>query len=762
MSTSLRSSDAARAVGIACLVALLVCGRAAATDPPADRGPEPEELAATPPQNPHDYQFGFLSYLLAILDGSSPGLPSFFREDPQTGRLYDPISQNPSARASESAEAGPTKLTAAEAGVFHPNRRFAYFTTFGGAIFGYRFDPDAGAFTADTPGSPYAFPGDGESIAIDPSGTFVATITDEPSELRLYAVNAASGALTLQSTQTFTGFPRRVVFDGRGKFVFVGRGHNGVSSPGGLSVYALDRATGALTPAGTTLVGSDAGALVADRSGQFLFVSNFSNSALERFRIDPTSGALTSLGSLPGVGALGLGMDVDNEFLFTGGFGIRVLRLDTATGTLTQVPGSPFAPQIVNPLMVEPDATGRFLYAADLAGELPPNGNTPLYGLALDRATGALALLPDFPIDGGDNLVWLSASPRNAVDEAQLGAPFSTDFTSFGGTPPYVYAVTGGSLTPGLALDPLTGFLSGTPSTAGTFGFSVRSTDAAGAGSSKTLTFTQRIVPLGVPLPPSGDWLEAPAAAGYEFKVRFGGAPGAGKKLPACLPATLCVQAPGSASSDALLRVAGKVPSLVRFTGGRVELWARKKANGALKYYDLPAGAGITGALNGVIDASGLPKTSPGVPADLRADRGPDAGADPFAATTFWTRASDDFFEAAGPTPPAGPWLTTPAIVGYQFKVSVGAKAGVKEGACLPKTLCVSGTTRGRSDVLVRLTGPASNGYLRATALSFTQARVQVWVQQKRTNKIQYYDLAAPPVGSTVLPGLFDGKAFRP
>ena len=122
----------------------------------------------------------------------------------------------------------------------------------------------------------------------------------------------------------------------------------------------------------------------------------------------------------------------------------------------------------------------------------------------------------------------------------------------------------------------------------------------------------------------------------------------------------------------------------------------------------------------------------------------------------------DDFFPNAGPTPPAGPWLTTTAIPGFQFKLVHGAKNGTKETACLAKTLCVSGPTPGRADALVRLTGPAANGFLRLSAIAFTQARLQIWAQQTRTGKVRYYDLAAPPVGSNVLPGLFDLKAFRP
>ncbi len=62
-----------------------------------------------------------------------------------------------------------------------------------------------------------------------------------------------------------------------------------------------------------------------------------------------------------------------------------------------------------------------------------------------------------------------------------LGVPYSSFVTVTGGTPPYTFAVHSGSLPTGLSLNASTGEISGTPSAAGPFTFTIRVTDSLGA-----------------------------------------------------------------------------------------------------------------------------------------------------------------------------------------------------------------------------------------------------------------------------------------
>jgi hypothetical protein len=65
---------------------------------------------------------------------------------------------------------------------------------------------------------------------------------------------------------------------------------------------------------------------------------------------------------------------------------------------------------------------------------------------------------------------------------------YSQTLTASGGAAPYTFTVTGGALPPGLTLA-ASGLLSGTPTTAGTFTFTVRGTDVNGC-------FGERTIPL--------------------------------------------------------------------------------------------------------------------------------------------------------------------------------------------------------------------------------------------------------------------------
>jgi len=72
----------------------------------------------------------------------------------------------------------------------------------------------------------------------------------------------------------------------------------------------------------------------------------------------------------------------------------------------------------------------------------------------------------------------------NNPPNGQVGIAYHHTFLSGGGTAPVTFSISAGSLPPGLSLAAATGIVTGTPTTAGTYAFTVLVTDAGGGSSS--------------------------------------------------------------------------------------------------------------------------------------------------------------------------------------------------------------------------------------------------------------------------------------
>ena len=76
------------------------------------------------------------------------------------------------------------------------------------------------------------------------------------------------------------------------------------------------------------------------------------------------------------------------------------------------------------------------------------------------------------------------------------GVAYSETISAQGGTSPYTFALTSGSLPTGTSLNTSTGVISGTPSAIASFSFTIKATDSLGAFGSQNFQIAVAAAPV--------------------------------------------------------------------------------------------------------------------------------------------------------------------------------------------------------------------------------------------------------------------------
>ena len=185
---------------------------------------------------------------------------------------------------------------------------------------------------------------------------------------------------------------------------------------------------------------------------------------------------------------------------------------------------------------------------ASFSGSVTASGGFPDYtyaitagtlptGLTLNSATGALTGTPTMAeaqsvtvtatdAEGFTSAVTIeltiatnigTADLPAGIDDGAVGQLYSDSVAvTTGGTSPFGYAITAGSLPTGLSFDTATGEITGTPTEAGNFSITITVTDAAGLINSATYTMT--IAPPGASIGPA---TLPPATAGTLYTAQI-------------------------------------------------------------------------------------------------------------------------------------------------------------------------------------------------------------------------------------------------
>jgi FtsP/CotA-like multicopper oxidase with cupredoxin domain len=139
-------------------------------------------------------------------------------------------------------------------------------------------------------------------------------------------------------------------------------------------------------------------------------------------------------------------------------------------------------------------------------------GSLPI-GLSLGAATGIISGTPttagtySFTVRLTDSIGAIATKPlviiinpapsiaTTSLPNSDIGAAYSQTLSVTGGTIPFTWSISAGSLPTGLTLGATTGIISGTPTTAGTYSFTVRVVDSLGGAATRALSIIIRTAP---------------------------------------------------------------------------------------------------------------------------------------------------------------------------------------------------------------------------------------------------------------------------
>jgi 6-phosphogluconolactonase len=219
----------------------------------------------------------------------------------------------------------------------------------------------------------------------------------------------SNGTMTLETGgSAYNNIPMTMAIDPSGSFVFQTALQYQLTPQGGLFVYAIDRSNGSLSspPGSAYSIPETVYTDVVDNSGQFLYVQG--TSGIYGFSIQSGTGALTALPGSPFADAGGpsspgfntpaklMAIDQMNRFLYvsTSG-GISAYMIDSSTGMLTAISGSPFGSTVSGSWSIVITPNNKFLY------QLQATNTGLMYGYSINQSSGVLTAISGSPFNVG-------------------------------------------------------------------------------------------------------------------------------------------------------------------------------------------------------------------------------------------------------------------------------------------------------------------------------------------------------------------------
>ncbi len=258
-------------------------------------------------------------------------------------------------------------------------------------------------------------------LAASPDRRFLyIALRSEPYAVQSFALDAASGQLTPLSTAPLPDSMAHIVTDNSGRHLF-GASYGGHKIS--ISPIGSDGTVGA--PAAVLPAGRHAHATLVDPSNRYVFVSTLGSDVVLQWRFDAATGRLTpndppTLPVRPQAGPRHLVFAPDGRFVYLLNeldASVEVLSFDAERGTLSAVQSLSTLPEGFSDkpwaadLHLTPD--GRFLYTSERT-------SSTLAGFSVDVQTGRLSLVSHTPTEQQPRGFHIDPSGRWLVAAGQL------------------------------------------------------------------------------------------------------------------------------------------------------------------------------------------------------------------------------------------------------------------------------------------------------------------------------------------------------
>jgi len=229
-----------------------------------------------------------------------------------------------------------------------------------------------------------------QSVAVNPTGkyAYVANANTNAGDqffvgnVSIYEIDA-TGALTFRGSVAADLGAHSVAVDPFGRFAYVANFGDLDIRFGNVSMYTINPTTGALTSTGTVPAVDSPWSVAVDPSGKFAYVANeggFAPTSISMYTINPT-GALTSIGAIASGGrAISVAVHPSGKFAYVADGNISMYAINPTSGALTSI-GTVGAGSSPSAIAIDP--LGKFAYVAN-----SNSNDVSMY--TINAATGAL------------------------------------------------------------------------------------------------------------------------------------------------------------------------------------------------------------------------------------------------------------------------------------------------------------------------------------------------------------------------------------